>query len=182
MPVCRLLSYATLSIPLSPCHALPSCLLPGPLHNQQRADPHTLPIRCGLFAAALSDQKDFNSTNIQEYREEYFPYPIWRAPDMHQLLVDVALCGAQAFNQSQRPSRMSYNVLLRIDIALTQHGDTVSPCFLTQGCYTVQCLQNILTIATCADALKHVCSSSLRSAEDESSCVASSEPSHVLMS
>ena len=46
---------------------------------------------------------------------------------MHQLLVDVALGGAEAFTQSSRPGRMSQNVLLRVDIALTQHGDTVSP-------------------------------------------------------
>ncbi len=47
---------------------------------------------------------------------------------MHQLLVDVALAGAQAFIASERPARMSHNVLLRIDIALTQYGNLVSFC------------------------------------------------------
>ena len=45
---------------------------------------------------------------------------------MHQLLVDVALGGAQAFIHSQQPSRMLHNVLLRIDIALTWRGDQVA--------------------------------------------------------
>ncbi len=48
---------------------------------------------------------------------------------MHQMLVDVALGGAQAFLQSGRPSSMSERVLLRIDIALTQHGNVVSTSF-----------------------------------------------------
>ena len=48
---------------------------------------------------------------------------------MHQMLVDVALGGAQAFLQSGRPSSMSERVLLRIDIALTQHGNVVRPPF-----------------------------------------------------
>ncbi len=46
------------------------------------------------------------------------------------MLVDIALGGAQAFLQSERPSSMSHHVLLRIDIALTQHGNVVSPSFL----------------------------------------------------
>ncbi len=49
---------------------------------------------------------------------------------MHQMLVDVAVGGAQAFLQSERPSSMSHHVLLRIDIALTQQGNVVSPSFL----------------------------------------------------
>ncbi len=48
---------------------------------------------------------------------------------MHQMLVDIALGGAQAFLQSRRPSSMSERVLLRIDIALTQHGNVVSTSF-----------------------------------------------------
>ena len=44
---------------------------------------------------------------------------------MHQLLVDTALGGAQAFALSQRAARMSLNVLLRVDIALTWHGAKV---------------------------------------------------------
>ena len=75
------------------------------------------------------------------YKEEYFPYPICKEPTMHQLLVDVALGGAQAFNQSQRPARMSHNVLLRIDIALTWHGDQVTslPCSLLLIRHDVRC-------------------------------------------
>lgn len=49
---------------------------------------------------------------------------------MHQLLVDTALGAAQAFALSQRPVRMSLNVFLRVDMALTWHGDEVS-CFHT---------------------------------------------------
>ena len=62
---------------------------------------------------------------------------------MHQLLVDVALGGAQAFVHSQRPARMSYSVLLRIDIALTWHGDQVAflhlQCLLDQRCNRSPC-------------------------------------------
>lgn len=47
---------------------------------------------------------------------------------MHQLLVDTALGGAQALALSQRAARMSLNVLLRVDIALTWHGDKVGVC------------------------------------------------------
>ena len=76
-------------------------------------------------AAAFNIVDQYNSTGEEEYKANYFPYPAWKEPAMHQLLVDVALGGAQAFLQSERPSRMSHNVLLRIDIALTQHGKMV---------------------------------------------------------
>ena len=66
------------------------------------------------------------SSQEEEYQEDYFPFLICKEPAMHQLLVDTALAGAQAFTHSQRPSRMSHNVLLRIDMALTWHGDQVA--------------------------------------------------------
>ena len=83
-----------------------------------------------MLPAALDDlhEDQYNSTGVEEFWElEFFPYPVWREPAMHQMLIDVALGGAQAFIQSQRPGRMSQNVLLRIDLALTQHGHQVGP-------------------------------------------------------
>lgn len=78
------------------------------------------------------------SSQEEGYHEDYFPFLICKEPAMHQLLVDVALAGAQAFIHSQRPSRMSHNVLLRIDIALTWNGDQVAfphlHCLIKQGC------------------------------------------------
>ena len=81
-----------------------------------------------VFLVALNIDNQYNSTTEEEYRESYFPYPIWKEPAMHQLLVDVALGGAKAFVLSHRPARMSHNVLLRIDIALTQHAGMVGFC------------------------------------------------------
>ena len=81
-----------------------------------------------LYFAAFNIDNKYNSTKEEEYRESYFPYPVWKEPAMHQVLVDVALGGAQAFILSQRPARMSHNVLLRIDIALTQHDGMVGLC------------------------------------------------------
>ena len=81
-----------------------------------------------MLPAALDylHEDQYNSTGVDEFWElQFFPYPVWREPAMHQMLIDVALGGAQAFIQSGRPGRMSQNVLLRIDLALTQHGNQV---------------------------------------------------------
>ncbi|KAL3131914.1 hypothetical protein ABBQ38_007617 [Trebouxia sp. C0009 RCD-2024] len=70
------------------------------------------------------------------YKEAYFPYPICKEPAMHQLLVDTALGAAQAPRAalSRRAARMSLNVLLRVDIALSWHGDRVRP-FINEAHY-----------------------------------------------
>ena len=65
-------------------------------------------------------------TAKEEYAAVYFPFSIYKDPSMHKMLTDIALGGAQAFQQSKRPNRMSQHVLLRIDIACTRFGDQVS--------------------------------------------------------
>ncbi len=90
------------------------------------------------LAAALGTVNQYNSTGEEEYRDIYFPYPAWKEPAMHQMLVNVALGGAQAFTHSKRPSSMSEHVLLRIDIALTQHGNVVSTLFVCNLTISVQ--------------------------------------------
>ena len=97
------------------------------------------------LAAALGTVNQYNSTGEKEYTDKYFPYLVWKEPAMHQMLVDVALGGAQAFLQSRRPSSMSERVLLRIDIALTQHESVVSTSFswsLTTSVYVVTLVQS----------------------------------------
>lgn len=73
---------------------------------------------------------DFNSSHVDEYSVSYFPYPIWRDPGMHDLIVRVALSAADAVAQSGRSMRMGQHVMLRVDIALTRQGNLVS-CFAT---------------------------------------------------
>ena len=68
--------------------------------------------------------KPFDTTK-EEYATPYFPFPVHKDPSMHKMLTDVALGGAQAFQQSKRSDRMSQHVLLRIDIALTRVGKQV---------------------------------------------------------
>lgn len=79
-----------------------------------------------LFPFAADQVDNQCSQRGGGYKEPYFPYLICKEPELHQLLVDVAVGGAQAFIHSQRPADMSHSVLLRIDIALTWHGDQVS--------------------------------------------------------
>ena len=67
------------------------------------------------------------NTTVEEYETDYFPFPIYKETAMHQRLVDIALGGARAFQESNRPGRMSQHVLLRIDVALTTHGSEVRP-------------------------------------------------------
>ncbi|DBA69416.1 TPA: hypothetical protein ACH3X2_012829 [Trebouxia sp. C0005] len=92
------------------------------------------PIGATDMFETLGTVNQYNSTGEEEYRDQYFPYPAWKEPAMHQMLVDVALGGAQAFAQSGRPSSMSEHVLLRIDVALTQHGNVVRP-FINEAHY-----------------------------------------------
>ena len=77
-------------------------------------------------ASAAIQGRSLCSIKEEGYEVDYFPYQICKEPAMHELLVDVALGGAQAFIHSQQPSRMLHNVLLRIDMALTWHGDQVA--------------------------------------------------------
>ncbi|KAL0049946.1 hypothetical protein WJX82_001365 [Trebouxia sp. C0006] len=92
------------------------------------------PIGATDLFKTLGTVNQYNSTGEKEYTDKYFPYLVWKEPAMHQMLVDVALGGAQAFLQSRRPSSMSERVLLRIDIALTQHGNVVRP-FINEAHY-----------------------------------------------
>ena len=73
---------------------------------------------------------DFNSSHVDEYQVSYFPYPIWRDENMHDLIVRVALSAADAVAQSGRSMRMGQHVMLRVDIALTRQGNMVSPFFV----------------------------------------------------
>ena len=66
--------------------------------------------------------------------------------------MDVALGGAQAFVHSQRPARMSHNVLLRIDIALTWHGDQVALLHL-QGLVDQTCNTSPCNVSFCFDTI-----------------------------
>ena len=101
---------------------------------------------CPAFAAIQG--RSTCSSKEEGYEEDYFPYQVCKEPAMHQLLVDVALGGAQAFIHSQRPSRMSHNVLLRIDIALTWRGDQVASShlhwLLDPNCNRSPCQVNFL--------------------------------------
>ncbi|DBA95115.1 TPA: hypothetical protein ACH3X1_002625 [Trebouxia sp. C0004] len=94
---------------------------------------YNLTLPHGFFSRAPIGATDLFKSE-EEYRDQYFPYPAWKEPAMHRMLVDVALEGAQAFLQSERPSSMSQHVLLRIDIALTQLGNMVRP-FINEAHY-----------------------------------------------
>ena len=78
-----------------------------------------------LTAAASRLTRPYDTTK-EEYELTYFPFPVYKDPEMHQTLVGIALAGARAFQESDRSDRMSQHVLLRIDVALTTHNDKVS--------------------------------------------------------
>ena len=40
-------------------------------------------------------QTDFNSTHVEQYKVEHFPFPIWRDEGMHELLMHMARSGAE---------------------------------------------------------------------------------------
>ncbi len=83
-----------------------------------------------LSTQYLAEEVDFNSTRVDQFQVDYFPYPIWRDESMHRLVVGVALGAAEAIAQSGRYMRMGRHVMLRVDIALTRQGNLVSACGL----------------------------------------------------
>ncbi len=84
-------------------------------------------VRPWLHSRAELAKVDYNSTHVDEYHTSYFPFPIWRDEIMHNLIVRVAKCAADAVAQCGRPIRMGGHVMVRVDIALTRQGTLVRP-------------------------------------------------------
>lgn len=70
--------------------------------------------------------QDHQLTLSDEYYVSYFPFPIWRNADMHDLIVRAALSAADAVAQSGRSMRMGQHVLVRSDVVLTRLNGLVS--------------------------------------------------------
>ncbi|KAA6425415.1 MAG: hypothetical protein FRX49_04908 [Trebouxia sp. A1-2] len=70
---------------------------------------------------------DYNSSQVDQYYVSYFPFPIWRDESMHELIVNVAKCAADAVAHSGRSIRMGQHVMIRVDIALTHQGSLAKP-------------------------------------------------------
>ncbi len=85
-------------------------------------------VRPWLHSRAELAKVDFNSSHVDEYHVSYFPFPIWRDETMHDLIVQVAKCAADAVAQCGRSMRMGGHVMVRVDIALTRQGTLVRPC------------------------------------------------------
>lgn len=84
-------------------------------------------VRPWLHSRAELAEVDFNSSHVDQYHVSYFPFPIWRDESMHDLIVRVAKCAADAVAQCGRPIRMGGHVMVRVDIALTRQGTLVRP-------------------------------------------------------
>ena len=84
-------------------------------------------VRPWLHSRAELAKVDFNSSHEEQYHVSYFPFPIWRDESMHDLIVRVAKCAADAVAHSGRPIRMGGHVMVRVDIALTHQGTLVRP-------------------------------------------------------
>jgi len=80
-----------------------------------------------LHSRAEQSRADFNSSHVDQYYVSYFPFPIWRDESMHDLIVNVAKCAADAVAHSGRSIRMGQHVMIRVDIALTHQGPLVRP-------------------------------------------------------
>lgn len=78
-----------------------------------------------MAAVASRLTRPYNASK-EEYEASYFPFPVYKDLEMHKMLVGIALGGARAFQESNKPDRMSQHVLLRIDVALTTHNNEVS--------------------------------------------------------
>lgn len=91
---------------------------------------------CLLCDADFGTVKPLDAAR-EEYETPYFPFPVYKDPVMHKMLVDIALGGAQAFKLAHRPNRMVQHVLLRIDVALTRQGSQVKGLLMSPT--TVQC-------------------------------------------
>ena len=84
-------------------------------------------MRPWLHSRAELAEVDFNSSHVDQYHVSYFPFPIWRDESMHDLIVRVAKCAADAVAHCGRPIRMGGHVMVRVDIALTRQGTLVRP-------------------------------------------------------
>ena len=84
-------------------------------------------VRPWLHSRAELAKVDFNSSHEEQHHVSYFPFPIWRDESMHDLIVRVAKCAADAIAHSGRPIRMGGHVMVRVDIALTHQGTLVRP-------------------------------------------------------
>ena len=80
-----------------------------------------------LHSRAEQSKADYNSSHVDQYYVSYFPFPIWRDESMHELIVNVAKCAADAVAKSGRSIRMGQHVMIRVDIALTHQGPLVRP-------------------------------------------------------
>lgn len=74
-------------------------------------------------------QTDFNSTHVEQYKVEHFPFPVWRDEAMHELLMRMARSGAEIITQARNSSQPPGNVMrsmIRVDVVLTQQAGQVS--------------------------------------------------------
>ncbi|KAA6417366.1 MAG: hypothetical protein FRX49_12695 [Trebouxia sp. A1-2] len=100
--------------------------LPQHFFSRAPVDPDQL-VRPWLHSRAELANVDFNSSHEDQYHVSYFPFPIWRDASMHDLMVRVAKCAADAVAQCGRPIRMGAHVMVRVDIALTRQGTLAKP-------------------------------------------------------
>ncbi|KAL0021607.1 hypothetical protein WJX79_005085 [Trebouxia sp. C0005] len=73
-------------------------------------------------------QTDFNSTHVEQYKVEHFPFPVWRDEAMHELLMRMARSGAEIITQARNSSQPPGNVMrsmIRVDVVLTQQAGQV---------------------------------------------------------
>ena len=78
-------------------------------------------------------QTDFNSTHVEQYKVEHFPFPIWRDEAMHELLMHMARSGAEIIKQARNSSQPPGNVMrsmIRVDVVLTQQAGQVSSAYV----------------------------------------------------
>jgi len=97
-------------------------------------------VRPWLHSRAELANVDFNSSHVEQYHVSYFPFPIWRDESMHDLIVRVAKCAADAVAQCGRSIRMGGHVMVRVDIALTRQGTLVRP-FVLYLCALLHAIQ-----------------------------------------
>ncbi|DBA98213.1 TPA: hypothetical protein ACH3X1_001139 [Trebouxia sp. C0004] len=124
--------------------------LPQHFFSRAPVDPDQL-VQPWLHSRAEQSKADFNSSHVDQYYVSYFPFPIWRDESMHELIVNVAKCAADAVAQSGRSIRMGQHVMIRVDIALTHQGPLVRPFVL----YLCTSTGSNLACCTAASSLQH---------------------------
>lgn len=100
--------------------------LPQHFFSRAPVDPDQL-VQPWLHSHAEQSQADFNSSHVDQYYVSYFPFPIWRDESMHELIVSLAKCAADAVAKSGRSIRMGQHGMIRVDIALTHQGALAKP-------------------------------------------------------